>query len=85
MKVKNRIKLNRASKVGSNLICPMCGSEFIKRSYQHTYCSLTCKDKRHNQLNPDRHRYSYIRNVHYYDIMDDLTDNEFDRYFGDQD
>ena len=85
MKVKNRIKLNRESKVGSNLICPMCGSEFIKRSYQHTYCSLTCKDKRHNQLNPDRHRYSYIRNVHYYDIMDDITDNDFDRYFGDQD
>ena len=80
MKVKNRIKLNKESKVGSKLICPMCGSEFIKKSYQHTYCSLTCKDKRHNQLNPDRHRYSYSS-----DPMDDLTDNEFERYFGDQD
>ena len=80
MKVKNRIKLNKTSKVGSNLICPICGSEFIKKSYQHTYCSLTCKDKRHNQLNPDRHRYSYS-----FDPMDDLTDNEFERYFGDQD
>ena len=80
MKVKNRIKLNKESKVGSKLICPMCGSEFIKKSYQHTYCSLTCKDKRHNQLNPDRHRYNYS-----FDPMDDLTDNEFDRYFGDQD
>lgn len=80
MKVKNRIKLNKTSKVGSNIICPMCGSEFIKKSYQHTYCSLTCKDKRHNQLNPDRHRYSYS-----IDPMDDLTDNEFGRYFGYQD
>ena len=80
MKTKQRIKLNKESKVGSNLICPMCGSEFIKKSYQHTYCSLICKDKRHNQLNPDRHRYYQSS-----DPMDDINDNDFGVYYGDQD
>ena len=80
MKVKNRIKLNKESKVGSTIVCPMCNTEFTKRSYQHTYCCLTCKDKRHNQLNPDRHNYSS-----YNDPMDMMTDNDWGTYYGDQD
>ena len=80
MKINTRIKLNREAKVGSTIVCPMCGESFRKNSYQHTYCSLQCKDKRHNQLNPDRHSYSY-----HDDPIADMTDNEWGTYYGDQD
>ena len=55
MKVKDRIALNRNAKTGESIICPICRKEFVKKSYQHTFCSLACKDKRHNMINSDRH------------------------------
>ena len=80
MKLKQKIQINRNTKVGETLVCPICGSEFVKKSYQHVYCSLHCKDKRHNMINSNRHKNTYHNN----DVWDLLTDNDWGVYYGDQ-
>ena len=44
---------NKAAKVGQEIVCPVCGKHFIKRSYQQAFCCGLCKDKYHNQRRKD--------------------------------
>lgn len=54
MKIRDRYKLNKESKVGSNLICPSCNTTFIKTNYQQCFCKskpkTQCKDKYWNTV-----------------------------------
>lgn len=64
-KAKSRHDLNRSLPIGSKCKCPTCGTSFIKKSYQHTFCSnktnnrSSCKDVYHNTTNPDRYERAY--------------------------
>ena len=40
------------AKTGDKIICPFCGKEMIKKSYQHEFCNTKCKDKYWNVVNP---------------------------------
>jgi len=50
--------LNKASKVGSECICPSCQVSFIKGSYQQVFCKskdgTKCKDKYWNTVDPNK-------------------------------
>ena len=46
---------NKAAKVGSTIICPTCGKEFVKKQYSQAFCCLQCKDKYWNTMG-DRHK-----------------------------
>ena len=52
--------VNTAKKVKDACICPSCGGEFIKASYQQKFCKSkikgrsSCKDFFHNFVNPSR-------------------------------
>lgn len=58
MKLKERYKLNKEAKVGDELICPSCGSTFIKSNYQQAFCKVKtgtkCKDKFWNTVTPTK-------------------------------
>lgn len=58
MKIRDRYKLNKESKVGSNLICPSCNTTFIKTNYQQCFCKskpkTQCKDKYWNTVDPKK-------------------------------
>jgi len=61
MASKNEIYLiNKAAKVGDNIVCPICGNEFKKKSYQQAFCSSDCKNEYWN-LKGDRHKKGYYR------------------------
>ncbi len=49
---------NKNAKVGTTLICPICGETFSKRQYAQAFCSSKCKDKYWNK-NSDRHSKGY--------------------------
>lgn len=51
-KVK-RYEVNKSASVGEDIICPSCGTHFIKKSYQQAFCSTYCKDKYWNQKRKD--------------------------------
>lgn len=57
-KRKERYNTNKALKVGSVCVCPICGKEFIKKTYAHAFCSTKCKDAFWN-AKKDRHRKGY--------------------------
>lgn len=52
--------VNTNKKVKDDCICPSCGAEFIKISYQQKFCKSkvkgksSCKDFFHNFVNPSR-------------------------------
>ena len=48
-----RYDINKQAKVGEELICPICGHRFKKKSYQQAFCSTFCKDKYWNQKRKD--------------------------------
>ena len=49
---------NKKSKVGTEIICPICGTKFIKRQYSQAFCDSKCKDSYWNAKR-DRHRVGY--------------------------
>ena len=49
---------NKVAKVGSELICPVCGNRFVKKQYSQAFCSGKCKDKFWNDKG-DRHSAGY--------------------------
>lgn len=53
-----RYDINKSAKVGEEIICPICGKRFIKKSYQQAFCSTECKDRYWNKKK-DRHRKGY--------------------------
>ena len=42
---KTRYKANKATKVGEEIVCPICGTKFVKKQYSQAFCSTECKDK----------------------------------------
>jgi hypothetical protein len=62
-------KGNKIAKVGTIIVCPICGEKFTKRQYSQAFCCSACKDKywskkgdrhisgyysRYNQSHPER-------------------------------
>jgi len=58
MKITERYKINKGAKVGDNCICPSCGTNFKKTSYQQVFCKsqmgTKCKDKYWNTVVPEK-------------------------------
>lgn len=58
MKLKNTRSLNKSAKVGELCICPACGVEFIKETYQQVFCKTkggtVCKDRYWNTVTPTK-------------------------------
>ena len=58
MKIRDRYKLNKSAKVGTELICPSCGTSFIKTNYQQAFCKskpkTKCKDYYWNNVTPTK-------------------------------
>ncbi len=54
MKIGDRYKLNKESKIGDECICPSCGTKFIKNNYQQSFCKsktgTKCKGKYWNTV-----------------------------------
>lgn len=49
---------NKKAKVGSECVCPSCGSKFIKETYQQVFCKKKtgsiCKDYYWNNVTPTK-------------------------------
>lgn len=56
--LKNLYKLAKDKKVGKLTICPSCGTEYVKASYQQVFCSTLsktqCKDYYWNNVTPTK-------------------------------
>lgn len=54
----DRYEAAKSAKVGSMILCPGCGKLFLKRSYQHVFCSNkgrgNCKDRYWNRATAER-------------------------------
>lgn len=59
MSANDTYKANKAAKCGSLIVCPVCGTEFVKRQYSQSFCCGGCKDKYHNGRKPNRHKKGY--------------------------
>lgn len=57
-KLNEEYSNNKAAKVGSDLICPVCGSHFTKKQWAQAFCCNECKNKYWNRKG-DRHREGY--------------------------
>jgi hypothetical protein len=63
-KMIGKYQTAKAAKVGDNICCPSCGTVFVKKSYQHVFCSNgrnkgagNCKDAYWNKVdNKKRNR-----------------------------
>lgn len=51
-------ELNKSAKVGTEIVCPICGKSFIKRQYSQAFCDSKCKDAYWNAKG-DRHSSDY--------------------------
>lgn len=62
----SRYKFNKTRKVGQQIICPTCGKEHLKKSYQTQFCSnkgkKNCKDRYHNLVNNKRRERAHFVN-----------------------
>lgn len=58
MKMIERYRYNKSSKVGDELVCPACGTMFVKTNYQQAFCrtkgNTVCKDKYWNTVDPKK-------------------------------
>ncbi len=50
----HRYAKNKASSVGSFIVCPSCGFTFRKKSYQQAFDKKSCKDRYWNTVSPER-------------------------------
>lgn len=57
-KTNARYEENKAAKVGTELVCPVCGKTFTKRQWAQAFCCTKCKDTFWNNKG-DRHREGY--------------------------
>ena len=55
-KIKERYFANKSAKVKDELVCPICGSKFIKKQYAQAFCCAGCKDKFWNKKCSNRHK-----------------------------
>lgn len=49
---------NKSAKVGTEIVCPICKTKFVKRQWAQAFCCGTCKDAYWN-AKKDRHRAGY--------------------------
>lgn len=58
MKIRERYKLNKETKVGGECVCPSCGTTFVKTQHQQAFCKskngTVCKDKYWNTVDPKK-------------------------------
>lgn len=58
MNITKRYKINKSAKVGDKLVCPSCGTHFVKEHYQQVFCKskpkTVCKDKYWNTVDPKK-------------------------------
>jgi hypothetical protein len=58
MKIRQRYKINKDAKVGTECVCPSCGTKFVKTNYQQAFCKskkgTICKDKYWNTVTPNK-------------------------------
>lgn len=58
MRIGARYKINKAAVVGDELVCPSCGTRFIKKQHQQAFCrtkpGTQCKDKYWNTVTPTK-------------------------------
>ena len=52
MRLSERYHLNKETKTGAEIVCPVCGAHFKKRQYSQAFCSGECKDRFWNAVNP---------------------------------
>lgn len=57
-KRKITYEANKKAKVGMDIICPICGTKFVKRQYSQAFCCGKCKDAFWNAKG-DRHSVEY--------------------------
>lgn len=57
-KINKQYLYNKEAAVGKNLICPICGTSFVKKQYSQAFCCKDCKNKFWNKKG-DRHREGY--------------------------
>lgn len=57
-KRKITYEANKKAKVGTDIICPICGTKFVKRQYSQAFCCGRCKDAYWNAKG-DRHSVGY--------------------------
>ena len=55
---REKYKKSKSARVGETCICPSCGTEFMKTSYQQAFCKTksgtVCKDKYWNTVIPTK-------------------------------
>lgn len=51
-------KQNKSAKVGTTIVCPVCGDSFQKKQYSQAFCCGQCKDTYWNAKG-DRHQPGY--------------------------
>lgn len=44
----------KAAKVGDNITCPNCATDYEKKIHNQCFCKPTCRDEYHNTMNPSR-------------------------------
>jgi predicted nucleic acid-binding Zn ribbon protein len=82
-----RYDINKSAKVGTEIICPVCGKRFIKKSYQQAFCSTECKDKYWNQKRKGNGYFKQY-NIEHPERLERIgidIDAELDCYIGDPD
>jgi hypothetical protein len=55
---KKHYKANREAKMGQTIVCPSCGTVFVKTAYNQIFCKsksgTICKDKYWNTVTPQK-------------------------------
>ena len=58
MKIREAYKVAKSAEVGKKILCPSCGTLFIKEHYQQAFCKTrggtVCKDKYWNTVDPKK-------------------------------
>lgn len=87
-KIKERYFANKSAKVKDELVCPICGSKFIKKQYAQAFCCAGCKDKFWNKKCSNRHKnpnYHHDYNMKHPErilrMMPTFTAKDRDEYF----
>lgn len=59
----SRYVINKAAKVRTKCICPVCKKEFAKKSYQQAFCRTKCKDRYWNTVDDGRRERAVLFNL----------------------
>jgi len=58
MKIREAYRIAKQAKVGETVMCPSCGTPFVKTNYQQAFCKTkggtVCKDKYWNTVTPTK-------------------------------